>query len=231
MPRSAHLPDPSEDPQDADDHRATTTQRLAARLRERILSGAYAPGAPLREGELGQLYGVSRHVIREVLRTLAADGLVDYASFRGARVPAFTEADARDIYRARRMVECGADAMAVLPDAALIAEIHRDFANAVRDHGWSRAFELDVAFHAAIVAASGGGRAIAWHRSLMQDLRLAQLAAPSFNEQVFAASVEQHAQVVAAIAAGDAEAARLAMRRHLEDAERALIEDMAQAAT
>jgi DNA-binding GntR family transcriptional regulator len=226
--RTNEMPDPSAEAADGD-HRATITQRLAARVRERILAGAYAPGAPLREGELGERYGVSRHVIREVLRTLAADGLIDYTSFKGARVPAFTEVDARDIYRARRMVECGSEAMSPLPDPALIECIHRNFAEAVRARDWPRAFELDVAFHSAIVAAAGSARTAAWHKSLLRDLRLAHLAAPTFNERVFADSVAQHAEITAAIAAGDASGARAAMKRHLDDAERALLEEMAAA--
>ena len=210
------------------DHRATITQRLARHVREAILAGAYAPGAPLREGELATRYEVSRHVIREVLRTLAADGLVDYASFRGARVPVLTEADARDIYRARRMVECGPEAMSVLPDRRAIAAIHRDFTAAVKAGDWTRTFELDIDFHAAIMAAAGSPRASAWLAGLLRDLRLAHLVAPSFNRQAFEASVAQHGEIVAAIEAGDAAAARAAMRRHLDAAECALLGEMSR---
>lgn len=209
------------------DLRATITQRLAAEVGASILGGAYAPGAPLRESELAARYGVSRHVVREVLRTLAADGLVDYASFRGARVPVLSEADARDIYRARRVVECGPEAMSVLPDPGTIGRIHREFSAAVKAAAFPKAFELDVSFHAAILSASGSPRASAWLAGLMQDLRLAHLVAPSFNQQAFVASVAQHGAIVEAIEAGDAEGARQAMRRHLDAAEQALIEDMA----
>lgn len=208
------------------DHRATITQRLAVQLSERIFAGAYAPGTPLREGELAVRYEVSRHVIREVLRTLAADGLVDYASFRGARVPVLTEADARDVYRARRMVECGAEAMSVLPDRKTIGRIHREFAAAAKAADFARAFDLDVEFHQTIMAASGSPRASAWLAGLMQALRLAHLVAPAFNAQAFVASVAQHGAIVEAIEAGDAEGARQAMRAHLDAAEQALIEDM-----
>lgn len=209
------------------DHRATITQRLAVQLSERIFAGAYAPGTPLRESELALRYEVSRHVIREVLRTLAADGLVDYASFRGARVPVLTEADARDIYRARRMVESGPEAMSALPDRKAIARIHREFSAAVKAADFARAFELDVAFHTEILAASGSPRASAWLAGLLQALRLAHLVAPSFNRQAFIASVAQHGAIVEAIEAGDAEGARQAMKRHLDAAEASLIEDMA----
>lgn len=209
------------------DHRATITQRLAVQLSERIFAGAYSPGTPLRESELAARYEVSRHVIREVLRTLAADGLVDYASFRGARVPVLTEVDARDIYRARRMVECGAEAMTPLPDPGAVGQIHRAFAAAVKAVDFARAFDLDVSFHAEIMAASGSPRASAWLAGLMQALRLAHLVAPSFNQQAFVASVAEHGAIVEAIEAGDAKAARQAMKRHLDSAESALIADMA----
>jgi DNA-binding GntR family transcriptional regulator len=208
------------------DHRATITQRLAAKLKDQILAGAYAPGAALREGELVAQFDVSRHVIREVLRTLAADGLVDYSSFKGARVPVLTEANARDIYRVRRMLECGSETMTPLPDPGAINRIHRQFAAAVRAGAWARAFELDLEFHGAIVAAAGSPRLCDWHRGLLQDLRLAHLVAPAFNQPAWEASVAQHAQIAAAIQAGDAPAARLAMRHHLDDAEALLLGDM-----
>lgn len=211
------------------DHRATITQRLAAQVEDLILTGAFTPGAALREGELAARFEVSRHVIREVLRTLAADGVVDYASFRGARVPVLTEADARGIYQARRMVECSSEAMSGLPDHQTIGALHRDFAAAVRACDWRRAFELDMAFHGAVLAADENPRTTAWLASLLRDLRLAHLVAPAFNARAFVASVAEHAEIVAAIKAGDAPAARAAMKRHLDAAERALIEDMGQA--
>lgn len=212
------------------DHRATITQRLAVQVRELILTGVFPPGAALREVELAARYDVSRHVIREVLRTLAADGVVDYASFRGARVPVLTEADARDIYRARRMVECGSEAMTALPDRKTIGAIHRDFTAAVKAGDWRRAFDLDIEFHGAIVAAAGNARTSAWLAGLQQDLRLAHLVAPAFNAQAFLVSVAEHGEIVAAIEAGDAAAARAAMRGHLDVAERALLDDMARSA-
>ena len=206
--------------------RATLTQRLAGHLRNSILSGGYAPGSPLREADLSARYQVSRHVVREVLSTLAADGLVDYASFRGARVPVITEADARDIYRSRRILECGPDALRPLPDPKPIAAIHRAFAAAVAVADWPRAFELDVDFHVAVLAAGGSPRVSAWLDALLRDLRLAHLVAPAFNRTAMEDSVAQHGEIVAAIEAGDASGARLAMKRHLEAAETALVWEM-----
>ena len=212
------------------DHRATMAQRLSAQVTARILSGELAPGISLKEEELVRRYAVSRHVIREVLRMLAADGLVEYRSFKGARVPQFTESDARDIYQARRIQECSSESMMKLPNADLLSSINEDFARAVRKKNWKSAFDLDVAFHMTIVAASNGERASAWHRSLMQQLRLAELMVPTFNSADFVASVAQHAGIVDAIKAGDVVSARRAMRYHLDAAERALVVGLARSA-
>ena len=67
-------------------HRSTITERIAALIRHRVLDGTLPPGTPLREEDLAREFDVSRHVIREMLRVLAADGLADYSSFKGARV-------------------------------------------------------------------------------------------------------------------------------------------------
>ncbi len=207
--------------------RATVTERLAVDLAQRIVGGEYRPGAALREIDLTAHYGVSRHVVREVLRTLASDGLVDYASFKGARIPKLTEADARDIYQARRMVECGPGAMTLAIDLPAVRRLHDAFTRAVKSRGFDRAFDLDVAFHLAISETSGSVRATAWLEGLMRSLRLAHLVAPSFNHQVLIDSVAQHDAVVTALEAGDALAGRMAMRDHLDAAEQALISDMA----
>ena len=70
-------------------------------------------------------------------------------------MPVITEADARDIYRSRRILECGPDALRPLPDPKPIAAIHRAFAAAVAVADWPRAFEIDVDFHVALLAAAG----------------------------------------------------------------------------
>jgi len=57
--------------------RSSPTTRVAERLRNAILHGAYAAGATLREGALARRYRVSRGVMRDALRRVAADGLVE----------------------------------------------------------------------------------------------------------------------------------------------------------
>jgi GntR family transcriptional regulator, trigonelline degradation regulator len=74
-------------------------------LRASIVNGRLAPGARLIERELIGMMGVSRTVIREALRQLEAEGLVDVVPNRGAVVRELTLAEARDLYAIRALLE------------------------------------------------------------------------------------------------------------------------------
>jgi DNA-binding GntR family transcriptional regulator len=74
-------------------------------LRASIVSGRLEPGARLIERELIAMMGVSRTVIREALRQLEAEGLVDVVPNRGAIVRELTVAEARDLYAIRALLE------------------------------------------------------------------------------------------------------------------------------
>jgi GntR family transcriptional regulator, trigonelline degradation regulator len=74
-------------------------------LRGSIVDGRLAPGARLIERELIAMTGVSRTVIREALRQLEAEGLVDVVPHRGAVVRELTAEEARDLYAIRALLE------------------------------------------------------------------------------------------------------------------------------
>lgn len=74
-------------------------------LRKRILSGAYAQGERLVEGDLAEEMGVSRIPVREALRALAAAGLVRIEPRRGASVASLSPEHARDIVEVRATLE------------------------------------------------------------------------------------------------------------------------------
>lgn len=209
------------------DGKATGPERISRVIGHRILAGEFVPGAPLREADLSREYGVSRHVIREVLRRLVADGLAEYSSFKGVRVPLLSTSDIEDIYRARRFLECGA-----LSDGTVavnlqdLANIHSSFVAAVAAEEWNDAFACDVEFHSSIVKISGSTRLALWHRELMQSLKLAHLVVPNFQAEGLIRSVPQHADIIIALAAADIARARHALHAHLDDAECLLIRGM-----
>lgn len=102
---------------------------IAEVLRERIIRGVLAPGARLVESDIAAEFGISRSPIREALRTLEHDGLVELFQHRGAVVTSLDVHDVEDIYAARVAVEGMAARFTAerMTDAAL-AELEAAFA-------------------------------------------------------------------------------------------------------
>jgi DNA-binding GntR family transcriptional regulator len=146
---------------------ATSGQDAYATIREQIISGEYAMGARLGEAELATALGVSRTPIREALRRLSADGLVEAEANRGARVASWTPDDLDQIYELRALLEGHAAARAatrVTPeDLEQLAELCDRMEEAVAA-GITRSDNLDTLadgnrrFHARIMAVAGNPR-------------------------------------------------------------------------
>ncbi len=83
----------------------TAGQQAAQLIRERILSGALAPGAPLNQKDLASALGMSRIPIRDALRTLASEGLIQMRAHATAVVSNLGVSDLRDLYELRLALE------------------------------------------------------------------------------------------------------------------------------
>ena len=126
-------------------------------LRERILSGDLPRGTKLRQASLAEELGVSRTPLREALRRLSTEGLVEFSPNRGATVSELDFGDMRHAWSARVALEPGAarlaaerrdpDAIAAMRDAVELQRQRRR-----RRHGQLRG---QPAFHLALAAASG----------------------------------------------------------------------------
>ena len=81
------------------------TQRAAASVRDLILRRRLWPGQQLRQEELAATLGMSKSPVREALKTLHADGLIDHAPNRGYFVPHVTVAGLTQIYAMRKLLE------------------------------------------------------------------------------------------------------------------------------
>ena len=203
-----------EDGRSADAPRRGDALREA--LEEDIATGRLAPGDRLEEAALAARFGVSRTPIREALLQLSAAGLIETRPRRGAVVAEIG---------ARRLIEMF-DVMAELEalcarlaarraDAADLAALRADHeACAAATAEGDAYFYRNEAFHERIRAAGRNAflqeQAAALHRRLRPYRRL-QLRARGR----VAASYAEHQAIVAAIAAGDGEAAAAAMRGHI----------------
>lgn len=79
--------------------------RIAARLRDAILAGEYAPGTRIRQEDLADQHGASRVPVREALRMLEAEGLLTLVANTGAWVASLSLSDCEELYRVRERVE------------------------------------------------------------------------------------------------------------------------------
>jgi DNA-binding GntR family transcriptional regulator len=82
-----------------------TSHRIAASLKEEILSGKFPPGARIRQEDIAEQYGASRSPVREALRMLDADGLVTLVANTGAWISQLSLAECEEMYQIRERVE------------------------------------------------------------------------------------------------------------------------------
>ncbi|MBF6180804.1 GntR family transcriptional regulator [Nocardia otitidiscaviarum] len=113
------------------------TAYVAERLKADVASGAIKPGELIKQTVLAKRYGVSATPVREAMRLLEADGVIDYSPHRGATVREMTPETARDLYRLRAAVERVAAEMAgtrMTPSGLeAIRRAHGDIARALAD--------------------------------------------------------------------------------------------------
>jgi DNA-binding GntR family transcriptional regulator len=190
---------------------------LADLLRDELLSGALAPGAPLRDTELATRANVSRGTAREALAELAREGLVVQTLHRGVRVASPTEADIADVYGARRVLE-GAG-LEVLLRTRELAPLEAAVAELEAARSVPEGVQADAAFHLAIVAATGVDRLVAAAERALREVRLVLCASDRATADLVA-QVAGHRALLDAFAGGGAEDARRSLAEHLAHGER-----------
>lgn len=155
---------------------ASTADRVATSLRQEIEEGRLLPGTPLRDQRAAERFGVSRNTIREALRLLVAEGLIESRLHSGSAVRRLQAHDVRDIYKVRRVVECSAVVSSALATEALLAEVEttvRRAEDAVARREWGQVGTASLAFHRALVGLSDSARLNTFFGTLLAQLRLA----------------------------------------------------------
>lgn len=160
--------------------RPTADARVAEALRAEILSGARAPGEPLREEELARRHDVSRHTVRAALASLGAERLVQIAPYAGARVATLDDADLVALQHLRAALE--SEAVRLIDaahgrtwpsdvrtpiDAAIDA-----LADAESRAHWPATIRAHAAVHRAIVDAADSPRIAEAHAALESEVLL-----------------------------------------------------------
>jgi DNA-binding GntR family transcriptional regulator len=155
--------------------RASTADQVAERLRALIWAGDLAPRSHLREVSMAKSFGVSRPTMREALRQLEVEGLVEHELHHGAVVTSLEAEDLIDLYRVRKLLELEAVRNPKPPPEALDAlrEAVEEMERAVAEEDDQLLVEQDIRFHAAIVAILGSPRLDRFFVQISAELRLA----------------------------------------------------------
>lgn len=198
----------------------TLREIATERVRDAILNGYFKSGERLVERNLCDQLGVSRTVVREVIRYLEAEGLVEFLANRGPIVARLDWPQARQIYKIRMLLESDAAAdCARAADAAVkatLAEALQALGAAYDGGAAHELFEASTEFYHRIFVAAG--HAVSWDvvnrlNGRISRLRGMTLSTSDRHRNGFACMT----RIYEAIAANDPEAAAAAVRAHIEE--------------
>jgi DNA-binding GntR family transcriptional regulator len=186
--------------------RASMTEQVLRELREAIIEGRIAQGEPLREVPLAGTLGTGRSAVREAIRQLVQEGLVDYEPHRGAMVRVMSLADRLDVYVAREAIETGAARriLAAPPgDLSGLRAALEELEQAARDQDrvTDPVIDADIAFHQAFVRLARSPRLTRAHDTLAAETRMLLRHHPSYP---WASYVTDHGELLEALARRDA---------------------------
>jgi DNA-binding GntR family transcriptional regulator len=195
----------------------SVADQVYAVLRERIASGEIARGSRLHQEDLAREFGVSRTPVREALRRLAAEGLVDLFANRGARVATATAEQLRSSYETRLVVEPGAARIAADLGLDEPMELMRTAIAEEKRAGRSPAklFKANRAFHLALVKATGNPQLV----QFMEHVWIGRIGATLYEDRLDTAGLiadnDAHRSIADAIEIGDGDRAEELTRGHL----------------
>ena len=193
-------------------------EQAAKKLRSLIVRGDLSPGEPLLEVSLSEALGISRTPLREALKQLAAEGLVELRLNRGAVVAPLRRDELAELVEAVSGIErCAAELAAMRMTAVDLDRLEALQARIERHHGRGELrdyFEVNQQIHSAIVGFARNGVLKASHDALLARAERARFFALSAHGR-WDESVREHRQILAALKARDAERAGRLLSRHV----------------
>ena len=202
----------------------TLRESITSAIRSKILTGELQPGAKLAEQKLAEEFGSSRAPIREALRQLEQEGMVEYSRNVGCSVRRVKPEDAYEIYLLRANLEMTAlryfDCKFPEEDLRTLRGILEEMRN-VRPGDLSQIVENDKRFHAVIVQRAGLPRLLKFWDDLNYGNLLVGASSGSNHETLAQRQNGIHTKLYEALASGDTEAAcRVVYAHYMEPMER-----------
>ena len=213
--------------------RPTLHEQVAARLRQMLVENLITPGAKLNERELAEVLKVSRTPLREAIKMLAAEGLVELLPNRGAVAVLLGEDDVLHTFEVMAGLEALSGELAAerITDAELaeIRALHFEMMACYTRRDLSNYYRINATIHRAINAAAKNPvltRTYTQVNARLQALRFRS----NQDEDKWARAVQEHEQMVQALSARDGAALRRVLTEHLQHKREVVIEQLRAAA-
>ena len=213
--------------------RLSLPAQVAETLREMIVTGELGAGQKVPVALLSEQLGVSPTPLREALKVLAAEGLVELLPNRGARVASYTVEDARHLFEVIAGMESLAAELAAqrmaAADLAELEELHEAMRGHFERGEKPEYFELNSRIHARIIALAQNEVLATVHKGLMVRANRGRFIAITDPDR-WVQAMDEHEELMAALRARDWQAARAIWRTHLQHTGRAVCAALAAAA-
>lgn len=209
--------------------RRSLHDELVKRLRELVLEGVLPAGKRVPEKELCTQFAVSRTPLREALKVLASEGLLDLLPNRGAVVTSLTAEDIEEAFPVLANLErmAGELACARISDEEVV-EIqtqHGKMADCFKRGDRPAYFAINQLIHDRIMAAAGNGVLADIHRLISLRLRLARYSA-NMSEERWRHAVEEHEGFLEPLKARDGERLAALLKTHIENKAKAVLDSL-----
>ena len=213
--------------------RAALHEQVAHRLRQMLVENRIPPGAKLNERELSDELNVSRTPLREAIKMLAAEGLVELLPNRGAIAVDLTELDILNTFEVMAGLEAQSGELAAqrVTDAELaeIKAMHYEMLAAYTRRDLPAYYRLNAAIHCAINLAAKNPVLTLTYNQVNARLQALRFRSNQDGEK-WSAAVKEHEQMINALTARDALAMRAVLMGHLIN-KRDVVIDQLRAAT
>jgi DNA-binding GntR family transcriptional regulator len=198
--------------------RASLHEQVAHQLRQMLVEGRIAPGAKLNERELSEVLNVSRTPLREAIKMLAAEGLVELLPNRGAIAVELSEADILNTFEVMAGLEAQSGELAAqrITDAELdeIKALHFEMLAAFTRRDLPAYYRLNSAIHGAINAAAKNPVLTATYKQVNARLQALRFRSNQDGEK-WQSAVKEHELMIGALSNHDAVAMRAVLASHL----------------
>ncbi len=214
--------------------RTPLAERAYDQILEQILAGRIGAGEHLVEQALAEQLGVSRISVREALRQLAHEGLVEIIPNRGAYVRRFTAEDIEEVFRLRAALETLAAEQVIAhagpQDVADLQAMVDELAALEASGDRLRGSEMDTEFHRRLMGLSRQRRAYAIWQNMSAQITLVVYSVSS-NYPSFEGLAARHQRIVDLIRAQDGTALTAYLSRHILEGGQHLVDALRQQST